>query len=320
MALAGCNGNTFCSWLDMFAMFRGASIYRALRFCALPGVTLALSGCVAAAVAVPTLTAVGAITEKKRAPAATPTQPASAVPPANGSADGNADAPEIVLLTDLADLPPPSAGPRPAAAWRAFADFATQGALRLAEGEEVQSALLAAESAAGIETRRRLCTGREPAVIVDLDPADAAFAPDAARSARPEIAAELARLREAGVVVLWISRLGAKAVMPVADAIRQSGLDPTGRDPILLVRHEEERKQVLREEANRSVCVLAMAGDERGDFDELFDYLRDPEMAAMYDSLLGSGWFIVSQPFAEPPVIEVPEVSAAPPAGEDGGR
>jgi predicted secreted acid phosphatase len=131
----------------------------------------------------------------------------------------------------------------------------------------------------------------------------------------PEIAAEVARLRAAGVIVLWISQASANDVAGVADALRASGLDPTGRDPILLVRNAEERKQVLREEANQTVCVVAMAGDERGDFDELFGYLRDPRLGTAYDAQLGSGWFLV------PPLFGALEPgSAVAPAGEDGGR
>jgi len=87
-------------------------------------------------------------------------------------------------------------------------------------------------------------------------------------------------------------------VAGVASALQASGLDPSGRDPILLVRNEEERKQVLREEANQTVCVVAMAGDRRGDFDELFDYLRDPRIATAYDGQIGAGWFLV------PPLFE----------------
>ena len=98
--------------------------------------------------------------------------------------------------------------------------------------------------------------------------------------------------------MLWISRLPADEVDRVAEALKSSGLDPTGRDPILLVRNEDERKQVLREEANETVCVVAIAGDRRADFDELFDYLRDRRLETAYDAQLGSGWFLV------PPLFE----------------
>ena len=110
--------------------------------------------------------------------------------------------------------------------------------------------------------------------------------------------------------MLWVSQASANQVASVAAALKSSGLDPTGADPILLVRNEDERKQVLREEANQTVCVVAMAGDRRSDFDELFDYLRDPRLETAYDAQLGAGWFLVPGPF----------VSAVAPAGEDGGR
>jgi len=39
--------------------------------------------------------------------------------------------------------------------------------------------------------------------------------------------------------------------------------------------------------------VVAIAGDERGDFDELFDYLRDPGSAVGLYPMMGEGWFLV---------------------------
>ena len=79
-----------------------------------------------------------------------------------------------------------------------------------------------------------------------------------------------------------------------------SGLDPTGRDPILLTLGDGDRKQTLREQAAQTACLVAIAGDERRDFDELFGYLRDPTMATNFDSLLGAGWFLVPNPLAAP--------------------
>jgi hypothetical protein len=50
---------------------------------------------------------------------------------------------------------------------------------------------------------------------------------------------------------------------------------------------------VLREDANRDVCTVAIAGDERSDFDELFDYLRNPGGAVGLYPMMGKGWFLV---------------------------
>jgi len=196
-------------------------------------------------------------------------------------------------------LPPPS-GARPAAAgpWRDFARFALDRATVLADSGDAASALLTPEAALSFQTKLRPCQAREAAVVIDLDPGQAVFAPAAATPIPPEVAATIAQLRDAGVIVLWVSQASANDVAGVAAALQSSGLDPTGRDPILLVRNEDERKQVLREEANQTVCVVAMAGDRRGDFDELFDYLRDPRLATAYDGQLGAGWFLV------PPLFE----------------
>ena len=326
MAAEGGDGNTFATWLESPAMtepHRALSLARMARPCALLALAPLLAGCVAA-VAVPAMTAAGVLSQKKRAnvaappiqpPAAEPSVAAIEVPEIEGASEG-------VQLTSLTELPAPS-GPRvapEAAPWRMFAAFTLEQANALAAGGEVRSALLAPGSAAGLQARKQPCADREPAVIVDLDRGADAFIPDAAARAPADVTAALAGLREAGVVVLWISRLPADEVDRVAEALKSSGLDPTGRDPILLVRNEDERKQVLREQANETTCVIAIAGDRRADFDELFDYLRDPNQATMYDSLLNSGWFMVPPLFAAPPPIEVPDVSTAPPAGEDGGR
>ena len=101
--------------------------------------------------------------------------------------------------------------------------------------------------------------------------------------------------------MLWISQTDANQVREVADALLLSGLDPTGRDPLLLVRNAEDRKQTLRQEANLDVCVVAIAGDRRADFDELYDYLRDPNSAIALEEMFGVGWFVAPTPFDPAP-------------------
>ena len=98
------------------------------------------------------------------------------------------------------------------------------------------------------------------------------------------------------MVVAWISGLPADYVAGVGEALRASGLDPAGEDPLLLIRNREDHKQLLREEAHKDVCVIAIAGDGKSDFDELFGYLRDPAAAVSLDSYLGAGWFLTPPP------------------------
>jgi hypothetical protein len=274
-----------------------------------------LGGCVAA-LAVPAMTAVGVFTQKKR----TRQQVVASLPAANTGAmaavPGAPVSASSVRLTGLTELPPPSGNfPSAGAPWQTFATYALGRAAGLEKGGPAASALLTRESVTTFRAETRPCSRREPAVVIDLDPRDAVFGPDAARPVSPEIAAAVAQLRDAGLIVLWVSQASANEVAGVAAALEASGLDPTGRDPILLVRNPDERKQVLREEANETVCVVAMAGDERSDFDELFDYLRDRRLESAYDAQLGAGWFLV------PPLFEAGEpVSAVVPTGEDGGR
>jgi hypothetical protein len=94
-------------------------------------------------------------------------------------------------------------------------------------------------------------------------------------------------------VVLWISRLPAGRAGEIAQALRASGLDPQGQDQLLLLRKATDRKQLLREDSSKDVCIVAIAGDERGDFDELFDYLRNPGAAVGLYPMMGEGWFLV---------------------------
>lgn len=263
-----------------------------------------LSGCVAA-VAIP-LVAGGTLYARKHGAfvrAATPVDavaPYAGVPRAPGSlpiADG--ETPQVVM-TNLTALPPPSpadlAGGNP---WQPFLDYALAQGAALKETARPQSALIVPDGLF-VAPRRRPCAQRFPAVIVDLDRARAAFVPVAGEQPSAGLAEGLAQLREAGIVVLWLTGLPAAEVGAVAGALRTSGLDPDGKDQFLLIRGPDDRKQVLREQANEDVCVIAIAGDQRNDFDELFDYLRDPNGAAGLDAMLGQGWFLVPQPLAAP--------------------
>jgi len=271
-----------------------------------------LGGCVAA-VAVPLMALTGILTENTRTRAqivaelpAANAQALAAMPDRPVAASGAS-----LQLTTLSELPPPSGGMALVdGPWRDFATYALSRANGLANGEAAVSALLTPESVLRFQTRTRPCGAREPAVVIDLDPGAAEFAPVAGNLAGPGVAASVNELRAAGIIVLWVSQASANDVAGVAESLKSSGLDPTGSDPILLVRSEDERKQVLREEANETVCVVAMAGDRRSDFDELFDYLRDPKLETAYDAQLGAGWFLV------PGLFE----SALAPAGEEGGR
>ena len=56
-----------------------------------------------------------------------------------------------------------------------------------------------------------------------------------------------------------------------------------------------------------------MAGDDRADFDELYDYLRDPDGAITLEKMFGNGWFLTP-----PPLVEADEETGASPAEKEG--
>jgi hypothetical protein len=260
----------------------------ALAFAAL-ALLPSLGGCVAAALAVPVAAAAGMIGKNVRVRAATPAperRDTALAPAGVQSASG-------VTLTALTELPPPSIAGTAGDPWLPFVSYALD---RAADKDNAESALLEPSAATSLAERRLACPERRPAVIVDLDDGAAAFEPNAAIASSPGLAEGLAQLREADIVVLWLSQANANQVREVADALVLSGLDPTGRDPLLLMRRPADRKQTLRQEANLDVCVIAIAGDRRGDFDELFDYLRDPNLALGLEGMIGSGWFLAPVP------------------------
>ncbi|MET0250886.1 MAG: hypothetical protein ABW203_01780 [Novosphingobium sp.] len=218
--------------------------------------------------------------------------PPAAPPPATAARAG-------FVVTTLTELPPPSADAGATSAgqasrWDAFVAYALASASG-SQGKPARSALVEASPTLA-SARPGACKSRHPAVIIDLDPAQQLFAADGQSPASPAIADHLQRLRRAGVAVLWLSEKPADNAAAIAAALKRSGLDPDGADPLVLPGSPGERKQVLRARAGLDRCVIAIAGDQDSDFDELFDYLRDPAGADAYRARLGAGWFLVPPP------------------------
>jgi hypothetical protein len=184
------------------------------------------------------------------------------------------------------------------AAWESFLSFAAQAARQHAEGKPINSAVLPPITGGVGTPKLAPCTTSAIGVLIDLDPDGTAFAPEHGMRAIAGLAQGLASLRAQGVVIMWISRLPADRVEDIAASLMDSGLDPTGHDPILLALKEDDRKQVMRQDANDAVCIVALAGDSTSDFDELFAYLRNPADASYFETLVGQGWYLAPSPFA----------------------
>ncbi|MHA6332603.1 hypothetical protein ACXYL9_02875 [Qipengyuania sp. CAU 1752] len=213
----------------------------------------------------------------------------------------------IVRLSGVASLPAPGESNEGSheATFAAFADYAlAQAGKRAGNGKSRQSALLAGPDL--IAPKRAPCRFAESLVLIDLDPAQGSFDPTRT-AARPALADALQKLRGAGVEVAWSTALTADRAGDVRAWLRDSALDPAEKDRLLLLRYPEDRKQTRRAEAAAERCLVAMLGDERADFDELFDYLKRPEAAKGLDAMLGQGWFLAPISPASPSIEGTPQ-------------
>ena len=230
-------------------------------------------------------------------PAAQPLAPPQPAPasPAAGKTYTLADGTRAQIIGGALPAPTgPAAGPAGFASYDPLRTYAeTQGTMPVV-GSERHSAILAAPGTLAPETAS--CSVHPAALLVDLDPGAAIFDPAVATHADPGLARTLAALREQGVAIAWISANTADRAGAIRRALKSSGLDTDGHDELALLRYPEERKQTRREDLAKEYCVVAIAGDERGDFDELFQYLRDPAAAAPLEPLIGNGWFLIPQP------------------------
>ncbi len=223
----------------------------------------------------------------------------TAAPVASSEAARNGTPMSVILRADEDALPPTGPGD-----YAPFARFAGDLQQRREAGEAIISAVLvrnfAIERPAYVE-----CDARPPAVIVDLDPADTGPDPQIFNGAPGKVispslglTARLADLREAGIAVLWVTDHDAAMVPAIAETLRTSGVDPTGSDRIHAAPLGGGRKQERRLDLASAWCILAIAGDRRGDAEEAYDYLRSPDAALMLDSRWEAGWFLVPPPLA----------------------
>ncbi len=162
-----------------------------------------------------------------------------------------------------------------------------------------QSALL--QNPGQLLPKRKSCSIRPAAVLIDLDPQRLPLDPSQASSlvAHEGLGPILTTIRDTGTQIFWISDNNAVAAPAIRRLLQGSGLDSDGDDAILLMRRPEDRKQTRREQLGKTHCLIAIAGDSRGDFDELFLYLKDPASAGPLERLIGNGWFLIPQPLLE---------------------
>jgi len=259
---------------------------RALFLCA---AAFSLQGCILAAAAVPLL-ATGAVVgnavlgERTR----------------QAIAEGNEIDPDSIAIASLGqyalvesgELPAPVA---PAPLDGAYADLRVHTFTALAAGMEGQFSALLADPTS-LQPTRAQCEAEVPAILIDLDPADALMALDGRVERYPALVPTLDALRSQGVAIAWITDREPQDAGAIRRRLIESRLDPTGRDPLFVQRFPGEGKQERRQALLETHCVIAIAGDERRDFDDLYLYLIDQSSAGGLEPMIGDGWFLIPNP------------------------
>ena len=196
-----------------------------------------------------------------------------------------------VSVTEPASLAPADDG------YAAMAAFVMAASERRKPGVTRKSALLDQQSLVSLP-KMVDCTDQRGALVIDLDPGEKPFDLTNPPSPAPYLAQHLRTIRGTGTAVLWIATLPESAGKDLATILKATGLDPLGIDRTLLLGHDETRKQQARNRADANWCVLAIAADRPADFDEVFDYLRNPDgpVALALEQHIGAGWFLVPPP------------------------
>jgi hypothetical protein len=223
-----------------------------------------------------------------------PAMPPRVAPPAAVASPPPPVAPAAAAAVPMAAYPDPSKPLAPEqASFARFVRYSQASAMSARKGVELPSALLS-DPVAVDGKRRRCMAGEQLVALIDLDPAGGMFAPSANPQPQPGLALGLAVLREVGVEIAWLTDLPVSQSGAVRSTLEAAGFDPRGQDIISLRRDENDTKQQRRDNLAGITCIVAIAGDERPDFDERFRYLRSPEAGAGLEPLIGDGWFLVA--------------------------
>lgn len=185
-----------------------------------------------------------------------------------------------------------------------LARYALEQTERRAAGREVRSAVLV-ERVSLIEPKAIECGTKPFAVLIDMDEAPG----ETIVEGEPKGFGELLQLlRDSDIAIGWISDRST-ALLNDDLALLAAGENPPYRQgDIELFAWGGLTKQQQRHNLAASHCVLAIAGDRKSDFDELFDYLRDLDFAIRLEAWDNRGWFLLPYPAA---------VAAANPSSND---
>ncbi len=245
-----------------------------------------------------------AVAELPAVPPGQPPAPTPAPVPAPAPSTAPTPAPQQAELAPVEPpVEPPVAPAEMAPAIEPGQQLVGYAALRsyalrtLGGGLPLPSAVLADPTT--LQPVRRDCSGNSPTIVIDLDPAGGLVPLSGPLGINNALAGILRELRARDVNIAWITDRTPLDARAVRDRLVASGLDPQSRDSIYVERYPGETKQARRESIGQTSCIIAVAGDERADFDDLYNYLIDYSDARALEPMLGSGWFIIDNPVGE---------------------
>ncbi len=142
------------------------------------------------------------------------------------------------------------------------------------------------------------CDGKPLLAILDMDIAPGTPA-ELEIERQAGFSTILEAMRESGIRLAWLADSNETELQPTLDLLR-SGDEPAMHDSDLqLFGHSAGfRKQERRWQLARDHCVVAIAGDQRADFDELYQYLKDQDYAIRLETYIGKRWFELPHPVA----------------------
>jgi hypothetical protein len=182
-------------------------------------------------------------------------------------------------------------------AYLPFARYAIDQAARQQRGGTVRSAVLV-DQVSLLTPKTLSCDGKPMLAVIDVDvaPGTPAEMDVERQSGFAEI---LDSMRESEIRIAWLADADEAQLKPILDLLRE-GETPAMRDADLMLFGQTGgyRKQERRWQLARDHCVVAIAGDRKADFDELYEYLRDQNYAIRLEAFMGRGWFELPHPVA----------------------
>jgi hypothetical protein len=190
----------------------------------------------------------------------------------------------------------------------AMTRFAIAQSLKFEAGETVSSVILHPKtSVLSVRPEMISCAGKPPAVIIDLDDqANENWAEADILYRQNGILEAITQLQAAEISIIWLTDQPTEAAMQIKAILQEAGFTKTNApadiiDFVFLNRGGDDRKQAQRVNAAGIYCVVAAVGDQRSDFDELYDYLRNPDGAIGLEGMFGNGWFLTPPPLVSAP-------------------